>query len=54
MQIIAIEKYDWGHALPDIEKPKIAKAIEGVTENILAFKPQSELIVVETIEDTLE
>ena len=52
MQIIAIEKYDWGHALPDIEKPKIA--IEGVTENILAFKPQSELIVVETIEDTLE
>ena len=54
MQIIAIEKYEWGHALPDIEKPKIAKAIEGVTENILAFKPQSELIVVETIEDTLE
>ena len=30
MQIIAIEKYDWGHALPDIEKPKIAKGIDPI------------------------
>jgi len=55
MQIITLNKYDWGHCLPATEKSKIADAIEVVQENVFKAKPtQSELIIVETLEDTLE
>jgi hypothetical protein len=55
MQIITLDKYDWGHLLPAIEKKTIADAVQDCQKNILTPKaPQSELIIVETIEDLLE
>lgn len=52
MQILTLEKYeDFGHCLPDLEKQKLALALADATD---ALKPKSELIVVETLEDSLE
>jgi len=51
MNILTIEKYeDFGHALPDFEKSKLALALKNTED---ALTPKSELIVVETIEDRL-
>lgn len=52
MYILTVDKYeDFGHALPDFEKSKLALALRHTTD---ALQPKSEVIVVETIEDTLE
>jgi len=53
MQIITLDRYDWGHLLPAIEKKHIAEAIEDCHKNTLN-PPQSEIIVFETTEDLLE
>ena len=52
MQILTLDKYeDFGHALPDFEKSKLALALQQTTD---ALEPKSEIIIVETAEDTLE
>jgi len=55
MQIIAVNKYDWGHCLPDIEKGKLALALEETSEALMPKQlPKSEVIVIQTEEDFLE
>lgn len=56
MQIIAIDRYDWGHLLPAIEKKHIAEAVKDCQKNILIpqQEPKSEIIIFETAEDSLE
>ena len=54
MQIIAINKYDWGHCLPDIEKGKLALALEETSREMKHKEPKSEIIVIQTEEDFLE
>jgi hypothetical protein len=54
MQIIAINKYDWGHCLPDIEKGKLALALEETSEGLKPKQPKSEVIIIQTEEDFLE
>jgi len=55
MQIIAVNKYDWGHCLPDIEKGKLALALEETSQALMPKQlPKSEVIVIQTEEDFLE
>lgn len=51
MQLVMVQKYVWGHCVPDVEKGKLALALEQTSE---ALTPSSELIIVETTEDSLE
>ena len=48
MQIIAVNKYDWGHCLPDIEKGKLALALEETSRELKPQEPKSEIIVIQT------
>jgi len=55
MQIIAVNKYDWGHCLPDIEKGKLALALEETSQALMPNQlPKSEVIIIQTEEDFLE
>jgi hypothetical protein len=54
MLIIAINKYDWGHCLPDIEKGKLALALEETSRKLKPQEPKSEVIIIQTEEDFLE
>ena len=51
--ILSIPIYDWGHALPKVEKPKLAKALELAKDNLKPSEPKAELVVIETPEDLI-
>ena len=53
MLVLTYDKFNWGHAVSDENKSKLALALEDTTKG-LKVEPKTELIVYETIEDTLE
>jgi len=52
--ILSIPIYeDWGHALPKLEKPKLAKALEQTQEKLKPSEPKAEVVIIETAEDLI-
>ena len=52
--ILSIPIYeDWGHALPKLEKPKLATALEQSKQELTPSEPKAEVVIIETAEDLI-
>jgi len=55
MLVLTLDKFNWGHAVSDKDKSKLALALEETSKSLLldAKEKKSELVVYETPEDYL-